>query len=351
MSAPPDAGFTERLDASLGAVEPHLPSVLVATESLARIRRVARSLPLFAVDFFGFESKLGSGPGLSDCALNLTPDGARMLAGRSASPLPEEMRGGVWERIRKFYREWGDTREPPYVDAPSTWLEFDTSEERLAPNLLFGYWPVQPESRRPPEWLADTVVPLLLGKPISAEFRRSLIRCLEARPSGTNDFQIGMMLTRDLQVVRLCVFDLPRHEVLAYLGAVGWQGDGARLCEYLDAFRPHADFVGLHLDVGEQVYPHVGVEPNFESGCWTRQPHREPRWEGQFEQLMKLGLLTPEKKQALLSWIGHQTISCGGREVVLLRGLSHVKIVLRPGTAPVAKAYFGITHRSFGHPA
>lgn len=338
-----------RLDASLELVEPHLPRVLMAPESLALIRRVTHALPLFAVDFFGFECKLGTQPGLTDCALNLLPDGARMLAGRHSVASPAELQGSPWDRIRRFYQEWGDTRQPAYVDAPSTWLEFDTSQDKLAPNLLFGYWPRQTEAQRPLEWLVDTIVPLLLGKPVSLKFRQSLAHCLNARPPETNDFQVGMMLSRDLQVVRVCVFDLPRKDVLPYLDRVGWKGDGAQLCEYLDAFRPHADFIGLHLDVGEEVYPHIGVEPNFKAGCWTRQPHREPRWEGQFEQLQRFGLLTPEKKQALLSWIGHQNIAIGEQEILLVRGLSHIKIVLRPGAQPVAKGYFGITHRALGN--
>ena len=111
---------------------------------------------------------------------------------------------------------------------------------------------------------------------------------------------------------------------------------------------PHADFLGLHLDVGEQVYPHIGIEPNFTAGCWSRQPHREQRWHGQFQQLIELGVMTPEKRQALLSWIGHKSIVSGGRDMLLLRGLSHLKVVLRPGRPAIAKGYFGIAHRVLG---
>src|SRR5205085_9084578 len=118
----------------------------------------------------------------------------------------------------------------------------------------------------------------------------------------------------------------------------------------VDAFRPHSDFIGLHLDIGERVYPHIGVEPNFVAGCWSRQPRREPRWYSLFDQLAGLGLLAPEKREALFSWIGHQSLPAEGRELLLLRGLSHIKIVLRPGVEPLAKAYFGIAHRTLRKP-
>lgn len=341
--------ISRRVDASLDAVKSRLPPLLVSAESFSHIRQVARSLPDFAVDFFGFECRLGAETRSADCALNLTPDGARMLAGRHALPPPRELQDGPWERLRSFYQVWGDTRRQPYEDARATWLEFDTSTNGTgvsAPNLLFGYWPQ--EERRPPEWVVDAVIPLLLGGAISPKFRENIARCLEARPPETKDFQIGVMFSRNIQAARLCVFDLPEGEVFSYLDEVGWGGDRDALADYLDALRPHADFVGLHLDVGEKIYPHIGVEPNFVASCWARQPHMEPRWHGLFEQLLRRGLLVPEKRDALLAWTGHQGFSAGGEDVLLLRGVSHVKVVIRPGAPTLAKAYFGIAHRPLG---
>jgi hypothetical protein len=338
-----------RLDVSLERLESLLPSALIAPESLPGLRKVANLFPTFAVDFFGFECRLGNGgPGLADCALNLTPDGARLLAGRYPTSLPSlagEGQNGSWSRLRTFYQEWGDTRQPPYADAGCTWLEFDTSAGAPTPNLLFGYWPRQADSRRPPEWLADTILPLLLGGPVSPWLRHNLLHCLEARPPETDDFQVGFMLSRPLQVVRLCLFDLPAGEIVPYLERIGWSGSYEELGRCLETFRPHADFLGLHLDIGETVYPQIGIEPNYVAGCWTRQPQTEPRWHGLFEELLRLGLMTPEQRQALLGWTGHQRMLLGGHDILLLRGLSHVKVVLRPGAGPVAKVYFGISHR------
>src|SRR5215472_3917374 len=96
-----------RLDASLPFIESHLRS-LVSDEGMARIRRLAAWLPVSAVDFFGFECRLGDLSEPVDCAINLTPDGARMLAGRHTVEPPEEMRNGCWNRLRTFYQEWGD---------------------------------------------------------------------------------------------------------------------------------------------------------------------------------------------------------------------------------------------------
>jgi hypothetical protein len=319
----------------------------VPEESLARIRLVAQALPVFAIDFFGFECRLDAETVSSDCAMNLTPEGARMLAGQYSTPPPSGLRNGAWARLQRFYQVWGETRQTPFEDARATWLEFDTSThtmEELAPNFLFGYCP--DETGRPPELIVETIIPLLLGNSLSPKFRQNLARCLEARPRGTEDFQIGVMLARNIQAARVCVFDLPQEELFSYLSNIGWDGPTSELNDYLEAFRPYADFTGLHLDVGEKIYPHIGVEPNFVAGCWARQPHMEPRWEGQFAELLKRGLMTTEKRDALMRWIGHQSLTFDDQEMLLLRGLSHVKVVISPGRETIAKAYFGFAHRA-----
>jgi hypothetical protein len=339
-----------RLDSSFPLLERHLDPLLVSEESRPRIREVAATLPVFAVEFFGFEARLGAENAPADCALNLTADGARMLAGRHDVALPDEMRDGAWPRVETFYREWGDTHVRPYADATCTWLEFDTTSGGAPqPNLLFGYWPQNTDVRRPLPWLFDKAIPMLLGiESMSPAFRANLQRCFDAQPRPSGDFQIGVMLARGIQAARLCQFDLPREAVPQYLADVGWKGPVSAVCDALDALAPHADFVGLHLDVGEMVFPHIGIEPNFTAGCWTRQPQHEARWHGQFDALEAMKLLVPAKRDALLAWTGHQVCSFGEENVLLLRGLSHVKLVIRHDGKALAKGYFGIAHRAVG---
>ena len=336
------------IDSSIGLVESHLHSLLMSPGSLSSVKRAARLLPRCAVNFFGFECRLGEEEGATDCALSLTAEGARLLSGRHPEPVAPELRSDAWLRVQRFYQEWGDTRQPAYGDAGATWLEFDSGSEPVKPNLLFGYWPHDPVVRRPKPWLLEVILPLLLGTPISERFRANLLRCFDACPPGANDFQIGAMIARGIQAVRLCVFDIRPEDIPAFLTRVGWKGELEAVRRHLEAFAPHADFVGLHLDVGEKLFPQIGIEPGFRAGPWARQPHLEPRWHRQFEKLVDLGLCTPAKRDALLSWSGYQHCPEDGQEEksVLLRGLSHLKINLRAGAPPLAKAYFGIAHRS-----
>lgn len=335
----------QRVSTLLATVERELPRALVPADQLSHIRHVADVLPVFAIEFFGFECRLGAAAGGVDCAANLTPDGARMLAGRHPIKSPEQLRGGAWDTLGRFYQAWGDTGTSPYLDGPATWLEFDTSDLSLAPNLLFAYHP-ETVSRRPFTWLADEIMPMLFGRPISSGFRSNLQRCFEQAPRGVNNFQVGLMFSRQVAAARLCVFDLPPGGLLDYLDRVGWSGDRRQLRSHVEAFTPYADSVGLHLDIADVVLPNVGIEPNFSAGCWRRQPHREPRWHGLFDALSRDGLVTMEQCAELLDWPGYQRLDLDpSRRLVVLRGLSHLKVVLRPGQPPSAKAYFGIAQR------
>jgi hypothetical protein len=316
----------------------------MSPQSYAHTRRVAALFPSDAVDFFGFESRLGAGASeKTDCALNLTAAGAESLS-RGGIGLESDL----WRRVQRFYGLWGATHVEPFADASATWLEFDANRREPSPNLLFGYWPGDDKTDRPWNWMQSTVFPLLFDGDYSPILRDNLDRCFGERPEGTADFQIGLMLSRGVQAVRLCVFDIPVEELPGYLDRISWAGDRGSLARHMDAFRPHCDFVGLHFDVGAEVFPHIGVEPNFKSSSWSRQPHLEARWRGLWDALSDFGLMAEAKREALGIWTGHQHVADQENAMLLLRGLSHVKVVIAGDGRASAKAYFGIAQRRQG---
>lgn len=326
---------------ALEMVRPLLSSELMSPECFAHTRMVASLFPLEAVNFFGFEARLAEGSDLStDCALNLSPIGGEYLASGNVGHGSD-----AWRKVAHFYRLWGQTHSTPYADAAATWLEFDSAPGPPEPNLMFGYWPNDEKSDRPWPWMQDTVFPALFSGGYPEPLQATLQTCFEALPGTEGDFQFGLMLARPVQAVRMCIFDLPIEAMAPYLRRIGWMGDISGLEKLLKAFAPHCHFIGLHLDIAGPVLPHIGIEANFKSGSWSRQPHREPRWHGLFETLGRLGLMSPAKHAALLDWVGHQHVQLGGQPGLLLRGLSHAKIVLAPDGSALAKAYFGIAHR------
>lgn len=307
------------------------------------MQQFLRFVPRAATDYLGFEARLGAADGPTDCALNLSADAIGWLTqGVAGAPTPI---GSEWDRIRAFLSLWAESGTPPLSDMTRVWLEFDmAAAPALRPNLMFGYWPRGHEPLRTRAWLIDQAIATALGAPLPpathALLEAGLDACAEA-----DDFQIGLMTARALPAVRLCVFDLPDGALLKLASAIGWRGDVDRVAALVAALRPHADFVGLHFDLAGEALPRVGIEPGFTASSWRRQPHLEPRWAGQFDVLEAAGALTPTKRAALMAWPGHGRVMLDGRPVALLRGLSHVKLVLHGDGATEAKGYFGLAIR------
>lgn len=326
-------------DALWPALDGRFDSVLTPAAHRDWMRAFLAFVPRAASDFLGFEARLGDADGATDCAMNLNAAAAAWLTG------PRAPVGSEWDRIRHFLNLWNATAELPERDLTRVWLEFDqTAAPALLPNLMFGYWPRRHEPRRTRDWLTDAAIPAALGAPLPDATRTLLERGLDASDAA-DDFQIGLMSARSVPAVRLCVFDLPDDSLADLASAIGWRGDVARVAALVAAFRPHADFVGLHFDLAGQALPRVGIEPGFAASSWQRQPHLEPRWQGQFDMLERCGALTPAKRDALLRWPGHATATLDDGPAALLRGLSHLKLVLNGDGTTEAKGYYGIAIR------
>lgn len=349
VDAPP-----QTLNLYFHELESHIDPVLLSSEVFAAIEQVASPFPHDICNFFGFECRLSDRSQRSDFAMNLTAQGAQQLAdwssvrdlGIADSEVPQ------WQRVSNFLREWGETNETPFADAGCIWLEFDIDDSvqlnPVAPGLiLFGYWldanPIQTKADRPLDWLTQKALPILRGETLPPELERNLSRCIEQASVYTDYFQIGVMLTRKVDAVRLCLFKIKPDQILDYLSTIGCSDVGQQLEKAIAEFSGLVDYLCLHIDIGcESIYPRVGLELLYNDlQPWKRQPHGEPRWYPLFDRLVELGLCTPSKRDALLGWPGFSQCKSVINEGVLLRGLQHIKLVWTPDAELEAKAYFG----------
>ncbi|MBB3033826.1 hypothetical protein [Alteriqipengyuania lutimaris] len=321
----------------------HLDRTLTPVEHDHWLRQFLRFIPASTSEFLGFETRLGDRNGPTDCALNLNPAALEWLAGRTAGIAAPT--GPVWDNIRSFLELWSATSASPGADLTRIWLEFDqASAPQMLPNLMFGYFPGGHDPMRTREWLVDRAIPAALGTPLPDPTRARLEAGLDCC-GGADDLQIGLMSARAIPAVRLCVFDLAPEALPRLARAIGWDGDVSHVAVLVEALRPHADFVGLHFDIAHTALPRIGIEPGFTASSWARQPHREPRWQGQLDVFAAEGALVPEKRDALLEWPGHEVVTLDTRPVALLRGLSHLKLVFQGDGSTEGKAYYGIAIR------
>ncbi|MBO1345923.1 MAG: hypothetical protein EBE86_000290 [Hormoscilla sp. GUM202] len=341
------------------AVSPYIPAKLISGKNLRHIREIASHLPGAIASFWGFECRLGESAPQGDflICLKAEEEGRALVAGTHDSiELSESLRShSVWNLAGNFGRHWVDPTSPIYEKVDNMWLEFDVDGEPPAipiPSLFFGCSPTQventgitlakaePESH---EWVTETALKILLGDSLSGEIAQNLRQCLGALPPEAYVFQIGLMLARKAETIRLCIRNISGKDIIVYLEKIGWTGAIDFLQATVSELASFTDCIHLDLDVGNGVLPKIGLECYIEG-----QPRSEPKWAAFLSYLVEVGLCLPDKRDALMGcprYIGVCSDRLGPRKWSdFVMGLHHIKMVWEGDRILQAKGYIYINH-------
>jgi hypothetical protein len=309
----------------LGVAGPHLAEPLFGERAVHRLRTVSRYLPGDCLSVL--EARLGPLQDTVDLSVRLeTPPQARSLVD---SRLPAH--------LRSFLERWSDPAGD-FGSIPCVWLELDL--DRVPRGL-----PVPTVCTRLPHpveinWLLESLWPAMQGRPLTAAQCALIRRCREGIPPSASLLYAFSLLSRSGEAVRMEIFGLEPDRMAGYLRRIGL----AEIPEVEAAASLFAGVERLHLsfDIASEILPRIGIE-----GSFPRRPEREPRWRDLFDRLVDRGLCTPEKREAVFAWPGYDSFwTATGRwpeeagiQTRYVRGLSHVKVVCRPGRATEAKVY------------
>jgi hypothetical protein len=366
---------TSSFEEYLRPVAASVPPELISPSAFSNINSVARVLPAtLAYNTLGFECRLGEkAPRADFSVLARASCGRSSLAGlHPTSTLPARlMTDPIWRRVDDFAVRWADPSFPLYRAVDNVWLEFDVDGVAPAipiPSVFFGLQPSGQESARGVAYepnldgyitTIETVIQLLSGNELAPRKLEMLSDCFRALSSSEHVFQVGLMLSRGAEAVRLCINNLRSVEhTVEYLARVGWPCSESDVLGVLEPLARLVDHVYLDIDVGETVHHKIGLECYFDG---NRQPRTEPRWGVFLDSLVREGLCTTDKRDALLAYPGYvdenaEGISwpralrrasqlLGGRSLsTFIRSLHHVKIVYQPGEGLEAKAYLAVNH-------
>ena len=362
----------DTLAETLRPVAPYLPESLISPDWLGRIGAIARCLPAGMTSFFGFECPLGVSRPMADLLVCIQVGGGERecLAGSTAANgLPHTLATQpVWQRLGDFAAQWARPGSPIYERIDNVWLEFDVDQASpvTTPSVFFG--PARsvrapsaaPRARlsgsssRADRWLVEAAIEPLRGHRLSAAAEGQLSACLRALPARAEAFQIGVMLGRGSDAVRLCLAGIARQAIPQYLRRVGWEGTIDEVSELVSMLLVRPGRVSLHLDVGESVGPRIGLEYYASPG-----PSGDRRWRPVLDELVRAGLCLPRKREGLLAYPGytHELLDrarwpprllrgsnlLGGRALsVIARRLHHIKLTYQPGQPIRAKAYLAV---------
>lgn len=364
---------TKSLKDYLENIEPEIIPELITTNNWENIKAIASILPQSLTNFFGFEYRLGNNTSSTDFLICTSADeaGKKVLGnnGDYSIHLPSFlMQQPEWQNLTNFSQAWNQTSSPLSNLVHNVWLEFDIDETISTtpiPSVFFGLLPTKSKAQNaelltnyvhPWQWVSETALPLLLNRQLPEKVKDKILQCFDNLPPDAYIFQIGLMLARKVDAVRLCIRNIQPQAIIPFLKSMNWLGCTDNLSKLLKELETVVDRIDLDIDVGENIYPKIGLE------CYlANQPSLQPKWNLFLDYLVIKGLCTPEKQHKLLTYPGYvrkrdfsQALSVGTSklnqllgnkyEIVFFKGLHHIKLTYQNQEVLEAKAYLYVSH-------
>ena len=332
----------------LKAIAPDLPTELVSAETFFEIETLAQMFP--PCYLVAFECRLGADESRVDFQVQLP---SHLLN------LPESLlQSAIWQKLQGFYREWAEPTDSFFIHHTVTALslEFDLVGQpllELVPCILLT---LNRETVTDAQTLIDIILKLR-NFPVSSKLESNVGLCYDSLPPEGRIASVGAMLSRENQALKLGLKGISTQQLLDYLAQIGWQDPTNQLPPLLLKLSEFVDEIGLDVEIGDTVYPRIGLECYFE-----KQPFSEPqRWEVFLDRLVTRGLCTVAKKDGLLAWPGFTQkadrmelwpsnliwgdIFMGSKGFsIFSRTIYEIKIVYHPGEPLSAKAYLVFGH-------
>ena len=351
----------ETLAASLRVIQTALPDILVPAEASDQLEALAdRLAPIHCA---GFEVRLGDELSPVDLIQRIqvvTGEPARLAHHIGATPALAS--NDLWARLGGFLNVWSQPASRLHTAVAGAFLEFDAQTALHEVPIPSIYLSLEPGGARElPNLLGliDEATNLLQGEGLSDAVAAAVGSCHEALPAGAAITDVGLMLSRRIDAIRLVVAPLPREHIGRYLETLNWAAPPPDIEDAVSLVPEPIAYLGVSLDVGAALLPRAGLE-------YYPGPYDDdiPAWTAALDNLVDADLCTPEKRDALLEWPGYveptaaevswpdsllvdSLLNRTDQFSVLAKRLTFLKLVCQAGKATQAKVYFGFGPRSF----
>ncbi len=327
-------------------IAPVLSTALLGPVHIQAVEDLCSLFPFDAAAVFGFETRLGNPEATCDFFLQIRKDreGPGILAGESefARLSPVLLNNPFWHKISRLFAEWFDVSSLLNERLELFWLEFDCLESSFnpIPNIFFKITRIN--EPRNAQWesmleVLNEIYRILFGIKFPAGLGESLKRCIEALPPFANIYQVGFMIPRKTEAVRLILTGFREHSIFEYLKDIRWPGEIDYIHKMVDRYAVKFDHTAFNLHIGETVLPLFGTEMYLRD---MSQPLWDPRWNEIFDFLGAENLILPAKRKGLGSYSSKKTVS-HLFPVNYISGINHLKMVYKPGLSLECKGYFG----------
>jgi len=345
----------------ISIASPFLSEDLISEGNFEHIQELAKVFPGNLTSFLGFECRLADPTARADFAFAISGvNGDRnVFVNLLQDPhfSAKFLHHPEWQQISNFAASWADPHSDLYENVKCFWLEFDMPENPTGipvPSVFFG--PAKPHGATNEStqyrWLTQTALPLLKGGALSETVEQKVMDCIEKIPGAAYLFQVGTMLSREVQTVRVYINRIAPDQIIPYLISIGWADDAGAFAQVIEEIADKADRFVISFDVQEDgIGSKIGIECSFNESQYLLNS----KWERFLEYLVTKGLCLPEKRDALLKYSGVENaeiedttmkpLTSASRSLdevlssAIARFINHVKLVYRPGQPLEAKAY------------
>ena len=338
-------------------IAPALQPGLAGPGCINAMAELSSLLPFDFAGDFGFESRLGDPVAACDFIFQIrkNSEGAQMLAGKSliAGLSVNLLADPLWQRITKLFDAW---TTPGHLLAGTVdvfWLEFDYNEKsyNLNPNIFFGIGGDKAAGRNT-QWesgcrILDEIYQILFNIPFPDDLAENLRVCVYALPEHAGLYQIGFMIPRQKEAIRLVLSNIAAGKLEHYLADIGWTGDYREVRCMIDHYSGHFDYFICNINIGKQILPYFALEMYFKN---LSQPRFNPNWDAALDLLQTENLITPEKRLSLLRFCG-KTEGNHFYPIKYIKGLNHLKLVYQKNTPFECKGYFGVMIKEADKPS
>ncbi len=354
------------MESYLRIARPHLDPEIVSASSFASMLKIAQLM--YPASSTLFECRLQEKDKRVDFGFRYLRSNLQSLLSSPSSPvsllaLPgDHTIAAVWQRLDNFCQVWNDPTSPLVTDVDDIWLEFDLPDKASlvpTPSIYIDFNLKSPQNK-----LENIryVTELVSGYALKPSFLAHIMACIYALPPEGYFFALGIMLSRQMAAVRICV-NIAITQIRPYLTSIGWPGSQDELESLLQPFSGFVERVSLALDIGDQIFPKLGIEYNFEDTSGLKKSIT--RWQTALDHLTTLGYCTPKKRDSLCSWFGYtlekddasvwpenlRAISQADSLSFFHRRMSHIKVATRPDGTLEIKVYLELLQLWLGFDA
>jgi hypothetical protein len=305
---------------------PHLCDALVPEWARTRAARFASLLPP-AVTVAAFECRLAGGADnpVDYSVCYRSSDRARALLISDVMTDPTEP---AWRKVREELRRWA--AQIPLTHSPAVWVEIDSAADgSLRPFLVHTLPEISDDDSALRSRHTREAARLGLALSSKDELLDGLVSLTDRLPAWCAVRHVALRPTETGRILR-AICRIPCTHASSFAAGGASSTAGRAIANMTERVFGHASVINLNLDVGPETGPRAGVEFDFPPG--------HPRWMRLFDLLEAIGLLSQERREALVAWQAEHVDSSADVTRALVRNVL-VKVDFDLDGPYQAKAY------------